>query len=128
MTIPVGESAQKVKEFEYNEYYAYDHQVDYKYLVLMIVMNGHGMIDIKKISGLEEGYIQMVSRKNKLIVKTTNKEVAGEAIERISDFIDSLSVHKLEFRGEIAGKFSNFSALKNYLRNDKVVMFGTSSK
>lgn len=109
-------------------YSGYDHQVDYKYLVLMIVMDSHGLIDLNKISGLKEGYIEMISRQNKFIVKTISKEMAGEAIERISDFIDSLSVHKLEFRGETASKYSNFSALKNYLLKDGVVMFGTASK
>jgi hypothetical protein len=124
----VGEPAEKMKEFEYNEYSAFDHQVDYKYLVLMIVMSGHGMVDLKKVSGLKEGYIEMVSYKCKLIVKTTTEAAAGEAIQRISDFVDTLSILKLDLTGEIANKYSNFAELKNYLRKDGVVMFGTSSK
>ncbi len=65
----------------------------------MIVLSGHRMIDLKKISGLKEGYIEMVSNKSKLILKTITEEAAGEAIQRVSDFIDTLSVLKLGLKG-----------------------------
>jgi hypothetical protein len=45
--------------------------VDYNYLVLLLVLNGYRIVDLKQISGLKEGYIEIVSKQRKLIVKTT---------------------------------------------------------
>jgi hypothetical protein len=36
----------------YSEFNCYDHHVDSNYLVLLIVLNRHRIIDMKKISGL----------------------------------------------------------------------------
>lgn len=59
-------------ELQYHEYYGYDHHVDYNYLVLLMVLSKHKMVNLKEISGLEEGYIELESRKCRLIVKTVN--------------------------------------------------------
>ena len=107
---------------------SFDHQVDHNYLILLIVLSNHRMIDLKQISGLTEGYIDRVSKHRKMVEKTTSETAAGEAIERISDFLDKLSVIKLDLHGEVACKFADFDQLKRYLRSEGVVLFGNSPK
>jgi hypothetical protein len=138
LSIPVGESEEGpvlkipgeegASSHRFKEWMSVEHQVDYNYLTLLIVLARHRMLDLKQISGLKEGYIDLVGKHRKMVVKTASESAAGEAIERISDFIDRLSVIKLDLHGEAACKFSDFDLLKQYLRKEGVVLFGNAPK
>ena len=69
--------------------------VDENYLILLVVLSSHKLIDLRKITGMKSGYVDLSTRYGKVFIKTNNKEEANKAIENISDFIDHLSVIKL---------------------------------
>lgn len=53
-------------------YETFDHNVDHKYIILLIVMNSRRLINVKEISGLKRGYIDLYGKFNKVSVKTVN--------------------------------------------------------
>lgn len=128
VSIPVGETTKADLKNSEKEYLPFDHHVDYNYLILLLVLSKHRLVDLKQVSGLQQGYIDLVGWQSKLVVKTNNEAAAGAAIERLSDYIDRLSVVRLDMKGEPACRFSNFIKLKEWLRKDGVVMFGCKGK
>lgn len=60
-------------------------------------MSGSKAVDLLQVAGIKkgEGFIDFYSKGSKIILRTTSKEKANEAINKISDYIDDLNILRL---------------------------------
>lgn len=76
-----------------------DYNVDQNYLQLLNALNRIRIINVREIAGLKDGDVYLKAGLRKMVVRAGSNEEAEKAIERISDYIDKLSVVKLNIKG-----------------------------
>lgn len=100
-----------------------DYNVDQNYLQLLNALNRIRIINVREIAGLKDGDVYLKAGLRKMVVRAGSNEEAEKAIERISDYIDKLSVVKLNIKGyqaEHALRFKNLKA--DFLKNKIVIL------
>lgn len=55
-------------------------------------MESRQLINLKNIAEIKDGFLDLNHLKSIIIIKTTTKEIASIAKEKISDYIDKLSI------------------------------------
>jgi len=55
-------------------------------------MESRKLINLKNIAEIKDGFLDLNHLKGIIIIKTTTKEIASIAKEKISDYIDKLSI------------------------------------
>ena len=71
------------------------------------------LVNLQEISGLKEnGKVELFHKNKQIIVRTTDKLTADEAINKLSDFVDDLNVLRLEVRVELIDKILRFRKIK----------------
>jgi hypothetical protein len=68
--------------------------MDGRYLTLLTVMSSTSLVNIREITALKEGFIDIDRKINRLLIRAPKQDV-DSAAEKISFFIDRLALMKL---------------------------------
>lgn len=68
--------------------------MDGRYLTLLTVMSSTSLVNIREITALKEGFIDIDRKINRLLIRAPKQDV-DSAAEKISLFIDRLALMKL---------------------------------
>lgn len=99
-----------------------DYSVDQNYLLLLNALNKLRIISIREIAALKDGDVYLKAGPRKIVVRAVTSEEAEKAIERISDYIDKLSIVKLSLKGYQAEHALRFKNLKEDFLSNKIVI------
>lgn len=68
--------------------------------------------NLAEISKLKKGNISIFTKGGKIYAKAPSKEIANDAFNNISDFLDDVNMIRLDLKPELARKLNGFELIK----------------
>lgn len=126
-TIVKRESKEEYRERSDVKLISMDYNVDQNYLLLLNTLNKLRIINIREIAALKEGEVYLKAGLRKMVIRAASNEEAEKAIEKISDYIDKLSLVKLSIKGYQAEHALRFKNLREDFLKNKIVILPNDS-